>query len=46
MQKKMLKFSKLAEKPAKWYKIHINNQKPTNHYQNNPKNSAQSLPNL
>ena len=32
-----LKFSKIAEKPAKWYKNHINYQKPTNHYQNNPK---------
>ena len=28
--------SKIAEKPAKCYKIHITDQKPTNHYQNNP----------
>ena len=27
-----LKFSKIAEKPVKWYKILINDQKPTNHY--------------
>ena len=36
-----LKFSKIAEKPAKCLKkVHINDQKPTNHYQKNPKNNA------
>ena len=42
--KKLLKFSKTAERPAKWNKIHINDQKPTNHYQNSPKNITGSLP--
>ena len=38
--KTRLKFSKIAEKPAKWYKIHTNEQKPTNYYQNNLKNNT------
>ena len=31
-RKKLLKFSKIAEKPAKWYKNLINDQKLANHY--------------
>ena len=35
-EKNRPKFGKRAEKSAKWYKIHVNNQKPTNHYESNP----------
>ena len=34
-----LKFSKIAEKPEKWYQIHINDQKATSQYQNEPRNN-------
>ena len=33
-----LKFGKVAGKSAKWYKIHIIDQKPAKQYQNIPKN--------
>ena len=40
MAKIRLKLSKIAEKPANLLKIHINYQKPSNHYQNKRKNDT------
>ena len=40
LAKLRLKLRTTAEKPAKWYNNPINDQKPTNHYQNNSKNNT------